>query len=157
LSIREILLQDSFFSSLPDEYLEFLENNAIIAKYSPGKYLFHEGTQSQKFYYIVSGKVALELHMPAMQNISFETVPKGHFVGWSWLFPPHTWVFDGRAVREVEAISFDAMAIREEAEKDHEFGFILYKYFSTLMSHRILSSRMQLMDIYQQREGKEFL
>lgn len=158
MSVSNILLKDSYFKTVPEKYIKFLEKNSSIVSFPAGKYLFREGMESESFYYIISGKVALEIHVPASKNVTLETIPKDHFLGWSWLFsPPHTWFFDGRAVGEVEVISFNAEVIRNETEQDHELGFLLLKYFGSVMSDRITASRMQLMDIYAKKSGKEFL
>jgi len=157
LPIRNLITKHPFFKELSEKHVEFFEEAAYTAHYPAGTYLFHEGNQSDRFFYIVKGKVALEFNIPGRQMVSYETVPKEHIVGWSWLMPPHSWVFDGRAVREVEVVCFDGEKIRAEAEKDHELGFYLYRYFAGIMTRRILSSRMQLMDIYAKQKGSEYL
>ena len=157
MSLRDELKDHEFFKSLPPEYFDFVIDCASAECHPAGSFLFREGHKADQFFYIVRGKVALENHIPGREVILFETVPKAHVVGWSWLVYPHFWVFDGRAVREVEAISFDGEKIRQKAEEDHDFGFYFYRYFAQIMTRRVLSSRMQLMDVYSNQEGSEYL
>ena len=157
MAIHNIFSKHPLFHSLPPKYVSFLEECARTSNYEAEQYLFHEGKKADNFYYIIQGKIALEIHVPGHRMVSFETIPKGHVVGWSWLMPPYSWVFDGRAVREVETVVFDGVKVRAKMEEDHEFGFLMYKYFSGIMNKRILSSRMQLMDIYGTKQGNEYL
>ncbi|MES0491844.1 MAG: cyclic nucleotide-binding domain-containing protein [Leptospirales bacterium] len=155
--LRNLFSKHPLFQSLPKEYNLFLEKCAHTSHYPADGYLFHEGAEANRFFFIVQGKVALEIHVPGHPMVSFETIPRGHVVGWSWSQPPHSWVFDGRAVREVEAVVFDGARVREKMEQDHEFGFLMFRYFAGIMNKRIVSSRMQLMDIYDAKKGNEYL
>lgn len=157
MSLHDELKEHEFFKNLPPAYFDFIAGCAASECLPAGSFLFREGQKAQTFYYITKGKVALENHLPGRGVVLFETVPKAHVVGWSWLVHPHFWVFDGRAVREVEAIVFDGQKIRQKTEEDREFGFYVYRYFAEIMTRRVLSSRMQLMDVYSRQEGSEYL
>jgi len=77
-----------------------------------------------------------------------ERVGPGEVLGWSWLFPPHEWYYNARAVRETKAIALDARRLRERIERDPGLGYELMKRFSAIMLNRLEATRMQLMDIY---------
>jgi len=54
--------------------------------------------------------------------VQIQTIGTGDVLGWSWLFPPYYWHFDARAITPVKAIFFYGTALREEGERDNDFG-----------------------------------
>ena len=79
------------------------------------------------FYAIRHGSVALELHVPARDAVTIDTLHDGDLLGWSWLFPPYRWEFDGRAREDTALISFDGACLRGKCDADHELGYELMK------------------------------
>ena len=77
-----------------------------------------------------------------------ETLEDDEIVGWSWLFEPYRWHFDGRAVGAVRAIEFDAACLRGKSDADHELGYALMQRFAHTMIVRLQSTRLQLLDVY---------
>jgi hypothetical protein len=69
-------------------------------------------------------------------------------VGWSWLFAPHAWRFDGRAVTDVRATAFDGACLRAKCEQDPALGFELMKRFAAVLSARLAATRLRLLDVY---------
>jgi len=72
-------------------------------------------------------------------------------IGWSWLFPPYKWHFDGRACETVKAIAMDAKTLRETFEQDNTLGYQMLKRVSDIIVHRLQATRLQLLDMYEVR------
>jgi len=69
-------------------------------------------------------------------------------VGWSWLFAPYRWQFDGRAVQPCSLVSFDGARLRARCEADHELGYELMRRFAESIVERLQATRHQLLDVY---------
>ena len=77
-----------------------------------------------------------------------ETLHDGDVVGWSWLFPPHRWHFDGRATAPTSLIAFDGACLRGKCDADHELGYQLMRRFAASIVERLQATRLQLLDVY---------
>jgi len=146
-SIYDTLAELSIFEGMPPEYLEFLADCAHHVHFKEGAFLIYISKPATHFYLIRKGQVALEMDA-ANKIVTLQTVGEGSVVGWSWMVPPYTWHFDARAAELVSAISFDAVRIREECERDPRFGYQMLKRFSSIMIDRLMATRVQLADVY---------
>ena len=146
-TIYDTLAELSIFEGMPPEYLEFLADCAHHVHFKEGAFLIYISKPATHFYLIRKGQVALEMDA-ANKIVTLQTVGEGSVVGWSWMVPPYTWHFDARAAAPVSAISFDAVRIREECERDPRFGYQMLKRFSSIMIDRLMATRVQLADVY---------
>jgi hypothetical protein len=74
-------------------------------------------------------------------------------LGWSWLGPPHRWLFEGRAVTLVRAIALDGACLREKCEANHDLGYELLKRVTHVIADRLAAARLQLLDLYGRGAG----
>src|SRR5581483_1513183 len=95
-----------------------------------GAYLFREGGNADRFFLIREGGIALEVDAPGRGALVIETLHAGDVVGWSWLFAPYRWQFDGRAVEASRLVAFDGRCLRDKCEADHELGYQLMRRFA---------------------------
>jgi len=92
--------------------------------------------------------VALEIHVPGRDPVTFQTVGEGEIVGVSWLVPPYRWSYDARAIAPVRAIRLDANCLRAKCEADHDLGYEMMKRFAPVLIERLHATRLQLLDVY---------
>ena len=116
--------------------------------FRPGQHLFHEGEPADTFYVIRHGRVSLEVHAPAGPPVVVDSAHDDDVVGWSWLVPPYRWLFDARATEETSAIAFDGACLRGKCEADPAVGYALLQRVVTVMSTRLHSARIRLLDLY---------
>jgi CRP/FNR family cyclic AMP-dependent transcriptional regulator len=121
---------------------------AQTAGWEQGEMLFREGDPADVFYIVRRGRVALELFVPSRGALTVETIEAGEVVGWSWLFAPYRWHFDGRAVTPVRAIVVDGACLRGKCEDDPALGYELMRRFSRVMLERLQATRLRLADLY---------
>jgi CRP/FNR family transcriptional regulator, cyclic AMP receptor protein len=145
----DMLLRDvPLFSDLPDDGLELLAGCGVNVRFEAGSTLFREGEPADTFYLIREGRIGLETHVPARGSAAIETLEAGDVVGWSWLFPPHTWHFDARVLDPVAAVAFDAACLRGKCDADPVFGYQLMRRFAQVMMQRLQWTRIRLLDVY---------
>jgi CRP-like cAMP-binding protein len=143
-----LIAQVPTFEGLAPAQLELIAGCATNLRAASGEYLFREGDPADVFYAIRHGSVALELHVPARDAVTIDTLHDGDLLGWSWLFPPYRWEFDGRAREDTALISFDGACLRGKCDADHELGYELMSRFAQVIIARLQATRLRLLDVY---------
>jgi CRP/FNR family transcriptional regulator, cyclic AMP receptor protein len=113
----------------------------------PGERLCREGDPADRFFLIQSGAVALEIAVPGRDALLIETLHAGDLLGWSWLFEPHRWQFDARALEAGDLLVFDGACVRARCEADPALGYEFMQRFAAVMVERLQATRLQLMDV----------
>jgi CRP/FNR family transcriptional regulator, cyclic AMP receptor protein len=144
------LAAQPLFKGLSEQQLEVLVGDAMLAEFKADEMIFHEGGMANRFYLLLSGKVALESPSDERDDerkpLLIETIGAGSVLGWSWLFPPYYWHFDARAVTPVKAIFFYGTRLREQCENDHELGYELMKRTAEVVVRRLQATRRRLLE-----------
>ena len=130
------------------EHLARIASCARPEEYEADEYLFRIGDPADRSYLIGAGRLSLEVRAGPRGVVTIETLEAEDAVGFSWLFPPHRWMFDGRAVENLQVTALDGRRLREMKAADHEFGYELMLRYSAVMSDRLHAARLQLMDFY---------
>ncbi len=110
------------------------------ATFEPGTVVVETGEPANCFYLIVKGQVALETRGD-LSPLRVQTIGPGDVLGWSWLFPPYCWHFDAIAKEKTEAIFFYGSRLRQECDRNHDFGYELFKRMSQILVTRLQSTR----------------
>lgn len=143
-----LLVEHPLFKGLDKRYLELIAGCASNVRFEAGDFIFRERENADRFYLIRHGQIAIEVFRDRRGSIVLETIGEGEVLGWSWLFPPHRWTFDARAVTLVRAISMDGACIRKKCEEDHAMGYKLVTQFAHIIMQRLHAARLRLIDIY---------
>jgi len=149
--LDEVIGEHRFFAGFAPAQLALIAGCGQIARVKPGEFLFKSGTAAEYFFLIRRGSVALEMEVPGRGPFRFGTASAGEVLGWSWLFPPHQWQFDGRALDEVGVVKFDGVCLRGKCDADPVLGYALMKAFAAVLVDRFIDTRLQLLDVYGQR------
>ncbi len=147
-SLDAVVLDAPVFAGIGNEYAARLAGCARTTGWDDGETLFREGDAADAFYIVRRGRVALELFVPNRGPLTIETIEAGEVVGWSWLFPPYRWHFDGRAVGAVRAIQVDGACLRSKCDADPALGYELMRRFSQVMLERLQATRLRVADVY---------
>lgn len=146
--LTSLLAEHPFFAGMNAEDLALIAGCARNARFNAGDYLFRDGSEATEFFLIRSGSVSIEVHAPGRGTMSLGTVQDGDIVGFSWLMPPHRWMFDARAVQTARALVFDGACLRGKCDRDPRLGYDLMKRVARVMIDRIQSLRVQLLDVF---------
>lgn len=147
----ERLAHFKFFRGLSEETLQVLAAFGTIRTWESFQYIAQEGEHAGEFYAIESGLVTVEIHRTGMGRHILQTLTDGDVAGWSWLFPPHKWTFDIKAVTAVRAIAFPGNKLLELFTEHPDVGYILVRRLAEVMAQRLQAARLQILDVY----GKE--
>jgi CRP-like cAMP-binding protein len=150
-SIETQIAQNRFLAGLNPRFYHYFGECATQQTAETDQEVFHEGNPADRFYFIQSGKVALETFVPGLGRVMIESLGPGDALGWSWLFPPHQWHFTASPIEPTELIAFDAASLRNRAEENRDFGNQLLTRVSKMLLDRLLGTRTQLVDLYGMR------
>ena len=147
-TLEPILREHPFFTGMDDEHIQLLVGCSSNVRFNEGQVIFREGDPADQFYLIREGLVSLQFMVPHRGLTTVNTVGAGEVMGWSWLFPPYRWHFDARAQQPTHALAFDGKCLRQKCEQDHDLGYQVFKRFMQIITERLESTRLQLLDIY---------
>jgi CRP-like cAMP-binding protein len=151
-NFERTLREHPFFAGLAEPYLATIVGCATNVVFQAGEYPLRAGAPADRFFVLRHGTVAIEIAAPGRGTVTIETLEAGEVLGWSWLFPPYTTVFDARAVTFVRALSLDGACLRGKCETDPALGFDLTRRFAQVLVHRLEATRLQLLDLYGSRD-----
>jgi CRP/FNR family transcriptional regulator, cyclic AMP receptor protein len=135
------------FKDLAPRYLGLLAEVAMFKEFAADELIFREGDPANRFYVILEGEVALESVAQNRPPVLLQTIGRDDVLGWSWLFPPYYWHFDARALQPTKAIFFYGTWLRENCERDHDFGYEMIKRMSDVMIERLQATRRKLAEV----------
>lgn len=146
-TIADYLPEHPFFAGLDPATLDLAAGCAVNVHFKPGALLFREGDAADVFYVLRHGRVAIQMRTPT-EDVLLDTAHEGDVVGWSWLVPPYRWTFDATATEDTSAIAFDGACLRGKCEGDAALGYALLQRVVQVMSARLHSARVRLLDLY---------
>jgi signal-transduction protein with cAMP-binding, CBS, and nucleotidyltransferase domain len=136
----ETLPGHPLFEGLGQRYRHILAEYAMRASFEPGTQVAETGEPANCLYLVVSGLIALET--PGGRSaLRVQTIGPGDVLGWSWLFPPYYWHFNAVAEAPTECILFYGSRLLQECDRDHDFGYELFKRMSRILISRLQSTR----------------
>lgn len=152
-TLAPLLRGHEFFRDLDPGYVTLLVSCASNVRFRDGAYLFQESDPADRFFLIREGKVALEIAAPGRHPVVIQTEAEGGVIGFSWLFGPHTWKFDARAIGSVRAVALDGVCLRGKCDDDPRLGYALMQRFARVAVARLQATQLQLLDMYGQTTG----
>lgn len=147
-TLAEYLPEHPFFAGLPPTALELVVGCARNVHFKEGEVLFRTGEPADTFYVIRRGRVALDIHDPQRGGLMIASLDENDVVGWSWLVPPHRWVFDARALTPVSAVALDGACLRGKCDNDPQLGYALMQRVAQVLYGRLQDARLRLLDLY---------
>ena len=146
--IDDLLHEHPFFAGLDKEALTLLAGCAANRRFKAGEYLYRHGDPAETFFLIRRGRVAIEAHDHSRGPIVIETVDEGEVLGWSWLVPPHRWMFDAQALDSTSVVVFDGTCLRGKCDDDPRLGYAILQRVAAVMYARLEGARVRLLDLY---------
>ncbi|SCK36469.1 Crp/Fnr family transcriptional regulator [Streptomyces sp. WMMB 322] len=135
-------------SHLPSAGRDRMVQLSHETQFPKGARIFEEGRRADRFWIIRTGAVTLDLHVPGRRAAQVETLGPDKLLGWSWLFPPHTWHLGASALSPVRALEFDAEAVRQLCREEPVFGQELTRCVAEIIARRLHAARTRLLDLY---------
>ena len=115
--------------------------------------LFREGEVHAKIYWIKEGRVRLEMSGTRAGAKAMLTAGPGDLLGWSALLGDQRMTATAVATLDTTLISFDADALSQLCEQNHDIGYKVMFTIAKSLSKRLVATRLQLLDLFHQPQG----
>ncbi|RSN70976.1 Crp/Fnr family transcriptional regulator [Actinomadura sp. WAC 06369] len=133
-----------FFGDMRGADLDRLASAARRVAFPAGRRFFRESDPADRFWLVLDGRAAVDLHVPGRGPVVLEAFGAGAVLGWSWLFRPHRWRFGGVAAAPTRAVEFDGRLVRTLCAVDPAMGHALARRFAELAVERLETARIRL-------------
>ena len=147
-TLHPVLDQQPFVRGLQPEQVRKLASLAKAVHFDRDQVIFREGDERYDFYLILSGLVALEIAPSTQDAFRVETLSAGDELGWSAVLMDKGKLFQARALEPVDALVFAGADLRAMCEQDTAFGYALMLRLLGVVSERLQSTRLQVLDMY---------
>lgn len=143
-----ILEEMEFSAALPHDVLDKLAAASSVQAVSAGVALFREGSANENLYLVRSGLIALEMHVPGRGAVRVLTLGPGEMIGWSSMLAEGKTTADAVAIDDTELVVAPAAKLQELCDANREFGYHLTRRLAEALSKRLVSTRLQLLDLF---------
>ena len=149
--LKSLFQQNPWFQSLEPHHFSKMVEIAALVQWSEGEILFAEGDEVDHLYFLVEGRIAIEIYIPDKGRRTILTVGPNDVFGWSSVTPfLRTRTASARASMPSKAVAFDSKALVQACEEDHDLGFHVYRRLTNIIAGRLSATRLQLIDMYAQ-------
>ena len=145
--LTELLVKHRFFANLKHNDVSKLAACGALLECEPATLLAAEGTNADRFYALIQGRVAIETNVPGRPPITLQTVESGDIIGWSWI-DAQDWVFDVRTLTDCTFVALHADKLVKVLSSNTELGFEIMRRLNRVATQRLHAARLQLLDIY---------
>lgn len=141
-------------SQLPDEAREALATAAYLRRFAADEKLCREGSEATELYLIESGRVGLDMFVPGRGQVRILTLGPGEVLAWSALVGNHGATATATALDDTLTIAFPDKALSDLCEANLAVGYFVMKELAKAISRRLLSTRLQLLDLFANPSGE---
>ena len=147
-TVQVALASHPFFAALDAEHLALIADGASERTLGTDQFVIRHGHTADALHLVVEGAVALEIADPSRGALTIETIHSGDVIGWSWLFPPRSWAFDGRCLTSTRLLRIDGEHLRVLIDEHPALGRDLVLRLGRVVVERLQSARVQLLDVH---------
>ena len=145
-----------WFQELQPHIFDKLASIACLKSFEPGQELFREGDKEDFLYVVIEGRIALEIYVPGRGRMRIYTAEPMDIVGWSSITPVvRQRTASARAVLPSRLVCLDAARLYTFCDEDHELGYSVMRRLSNVIASRLLTTRLQLLDMFAHPNVKE--
>lgn len=126
---------------------------AAIANYvefAAGTVIFLQGEKNLDLYLLCSGRVGLDMYVPARGTVRILTLSRGELLAWSALIGDGHMTATATALEPVRAIAVDGSRLMDLCDNRHDIGFQVMRRLAWALAHRLTATRLQLLDLFAQ-------
>ena len=146
MAYKAALKECVVFQSLTEADLGRMEDMCALQDYAAGTTVFSEGASSDRMYILQSGKVALQMQLPAAgpqpgRRISVDFVSKNEVFGWSALVMPRRYTLMAVCLEPTRLLAIDGVRLRALMQEDSRIGYQLLNGLIGVVASRLEETR----------------
>lgn len=146
-TILAAIQEHPFSQGLMPEHCQTLATLGSRKSYAKDELIFAEGDQRHEFFFLLKGRVALEM-LAQDRMLRVHTLEPGDELGWSSVLSGRGKFYQARAIEPVEAVRFDGNELLAKCRSDNAFGYKIMHRLVGVVSERLQAARMQVLDMY---------
>jgi len=142
--LMETLAGIRFLHGVSREHLEQIAAAAQMCDLSESDVVFREGEIAKSIYFVVSGKLELELSPSTMECKHLVTVGSGEMLGWSSLAEYPRFAATAVIVEPTQLIRVDGSRLQAMCDEDPQFGYEFMRRTMLALAKRLTTTWTQL-------------
>jgi CRP-like cAMP-binding protein len=143
-----------WFNMMPEDHFNKMVSISKIFEFEPGQTIFHEGDKEDYLYIVLEGRVGIEISVPGRGRMRILTADPMDVVGWSSVTPVVRQRTAGaRAVLPSRLVAIDTNDLRRACDEDHSLGYYVMRRLANVVASRLLTTRLQLLDMFANPAG----
>ena len=145
-----------WFQELEPGIFDKIAGICELVSFEAGQHLFREGDKEDYLYIVIEGRVAVEIHVPGRGKMRIYTAEAMDIIGWSSITPVVRQRTAGaRSVLPSRLVRMQASQLYRLCDEDHDLGYVVMRRLSNVVASRLLTTRLQLLDMFAHPEKKE--
>ncbi len=116
---------------------------------SPNQLLFRQSDTQSSLFFVQSGLIELSMHVPGRSGVPILSVGPGELIAWSALLTKQPMTCSAKATEASELLEIPVEAIELVASQNPTFAKDFYRWIALGLSHRLMATRLQLLDLFQ--------
>lgn len=142
------LATNAVFGALSEKHLSVVAHCARRVEFGLDETVFRSGEPADAIHVLEAGRVSMQLQPASGEPLLVDSVGPGDILGVSWMLPPYRWTVDAVATLATDSVRVDAACLRDACDADPALGHQLHRAFAGLVRERLVSTRLQLLDVY---------
>lgn len=147
---KRLLLSSLAFKDLEDSQADRVLELASVAQYDAGDSVFWEKDVANKLYVVNSGKVALQMSVPAPgyntgRRLTMDIITETGVFGWSAVVDSHPYSLTAVCIERASVLEIDGNGLRLLLENEASIGYRVMNGLIRLVASRLDETRHLLM------------
>jgi CRP-like cAMP-binding protein len=145
----EMLRRFSLFAGVDPALFKEVAMISDEIELGEGKWLFHEGTEADALYLVLSGRVELtiDLDEKGQRQVGLSTMVEGDVVGWSALIEPYEFTLGARTLTSSKLVKISSSGLLNLMESNPTFGYTLMTRLAKALGERLTNLRVQFVSL----------
>jgi CRP-like cAMP-binding protein len=133
-----------FLQNLGEKYLNQVATMARLQECKEGTVVFRQGEGSPCIYFVLRGKIGLEVEEPDGKSVGVSTIGPAELAGWSPVLGRQAMTATARALTDCRLAVLDVGQISDLCERDPRFGVAFLRQIASVVSERLWDTRRNL-------------
>jgi len=158
MDVKEFLQTIPAFEHLSDAEFDRVTQLARVRKVGRGEVIDAQGDPADRFYILVTGRVAVVLNLDfgvARSSYMVTTIGPGQMFAWSGMVGNPKYTAGGRTLTDCTLLEFEVPKLEKEFEDDPKLGYLMTRAVAKTVASRLRHMQLQLVKQHALRESAE--
>jgi CRP/FNR family transcriptional regulator, cyclic AMP receptor protein len=115
--------------------------------------IFREGDRHPLVYWIVDGRVGLDMSTGGSAPKLLLTLGSGDLLAWSAILGGRRMTSTAKTIMATRLLAFDADDLIALCRSNHEIGYQVMEHLAQQLAGRLVATRLQLLDLFRHPSG----